>query len=85
MQLTYIEKNIRSVLGKIKYGLVLTIIFVIVVVGYGVFVTLFSSPVHVGVDEELYISMARTFHYEGKLDVGANFLLYGPFDDDIYS
>ena len=76
MQLTYIEKNIRSALGKIKYGLVLTIIFAIVVVGYGVFVTLFSSPVHVGVDEELYISMARTFHYEGKFMMGGELLNY---------
>lgn len=76
MQLTYIEKNIRSALGKTKYGLVLTIIFAIVVVGYGVFVTLFSSPVHVGVDEELYISMARTFHYEGKFMMGGELLNY---------
>ena len=76
MQQKFIEKNIRSILNNIKYGVVLTIIFVIMVVGYGVFVSLFSSPIHVGVDEELYISMARTFHYEGKFMMGGELLNY---------
>lgn len=76
MQQKFIEKNIRSILNNIKYGVVLTIIFVIMVVGYGVFASLFSSPIHVGVDEELYISMARTFHYEGKFMMGGELLNY---------
>ena len=35
------------------------------VMGYTLWVSNFTIPVHIKVDEELYISMARSFHYEG--------------------
>lgn len=41
-------------------------IYFLAVTGYLIWVNKFTIPVHLKVDEELYISMARSFHYEGK-------------------
>lgn len=52
------------------------LIYLLAVAGYAVFVRFFSIPVHVSVDEELYISMAKSFHYEGVFSKGNNILDY---------
>ena len=43
----------------------LLFIYLIGVLFYSFFISLFSIPVHLGVDEELYISMAKSIHYNG--------------------
>lgn len=43
----------------------LAFIYGIAVLGYALLVSQYTIPVHLSVDEELYISMARSFHYEG--------------------
>lgn len=43
----------------------LAFIYGVAVLGYALLVSRFTIPVHLNVDEELYISMARSFHYEG--------------------
>lgn len=40
-------------------------VYLLAVMGYTLWVSNFTIPVHIKVDEELYISMARSFHYEG--------------------
>ncbi|MCM1261957.1 MAG: hypothetical protein NC313_04480 [Butyrivibrio sp.] len=43
-------------------------IFLISIVAYGIIISFFTSTVHVGVDEELYVSLARSFHYKGNFE-----------------
>ena len=51
-------------------------VYVVAVIGYLLFVKCFSIPVHIGVDEELYISMAQSFHYQGYFAKGGEILDY---------
>ena len=43
---------------------------------YILFVSRFTIPVHLGVDEELYISMAKSFHYTGHFSENGQILNY---------
>lgn len=43
---------------------------------YGIIVSFFTSTVHIDVDEELYLEMARSFHYEGRFALGGEILNY---------
>lgn len=36
---------------------------------YGIIVSLFTSTVHVEVDEEIYLALAHSFHYLGKFEI----------------
>ena len=39
------------------------VLFLAAVVVYGIIVSFFTSTVHIDVDEELYVALARSFHY----------------------
>lgn len=67
-------KNIK--MGRRENSLKLFGIYFFAVIVYGSLVSFFSIPVHLGVDEELYISMARSFHYEGVFAKGGEVLDY---------
>lgn len=54
----------------------LTAIYLVAVLGYAIFVFRFTIPVHLNVDEELYISMARSFHYDGVFSQKGQILSY---------
>ncbi|MBQ6886188.1 MAG: glycosyltransferase family 39 protein [Lachnospiraceae bacterium] len=51
-------------------------IYLIGIILYLGIMHLFTIPVHLNVDEELYISMARSFHYEGVFEKNGNILDY---------
>lgn len=61
---------------KCSIWLKLFLIYLIAVVGYAIFAKFFSIPVHVSVDEELYISMAKSFFYQGNFSKGNEILDY---------
>ena len=46
------------------------------VIFYAFFVSLFSIPVHLNVDEELYIAMAKSFHYHGYFEHNGEIVNY---------
>lgn len=52
------------------------LIYILAVFFYGLYISFFSIPVHLGVDEELYISMAKSFHYEGIFSKNKEVLNY---------
>lgn len=52
------------------------IIYIMFVLIYGVIASLFTSTVHIDVDEELYLEMARSFHYEGRFALGGELINY---------
>lgn len=58
---------------SIKKIILLYIVFVCL---YGIIVSFFTSTVHIDVDEELYLEMARSFHYEGRFALGGEILNY---------
>ena len=60
------HKNAAKLLG----------LYILGVIGYAFFVSRFTIPVHLTVDEELYISMARSFHYQGHFSQGGILLDY---------
>ncbi|MCM1087605.1 MAG: hypothetical protein NC419_05570 [Muribaculaceae bacterium] len=47
--------------------------FFMSVIIYGMIVSNFTSTVHIDVDEELYMALARSFHYSGKFEWGGAF------------
>ena len=47
----------------INYYSKILILYIFSVIGYLFFVHSFTIPVHIDVDEELYIAMAKSFHY----------------------
>lgn len=51
-------------------------VYLAAVFGYALFVRLFTIPVHLKVDEELYISMAKSFHYAGNFSRNGEILNY---------
>lgn len=61
---------------KKKRIVILIAIYIVSVVFYCLFVSFFTIPVHIGVDEELYISMAKSFHYQGKFIENGEVLNY---------
>lgn len=54
----------------------IVLIFLISIIVYGIAVSFFTSTVHVGVDEELYVALARSFHYTGKFEYGNQIMDY---------
>ena len=44
----------------------ITGIYLISVLIYGIFVSFITSTVHIGCDEELYLELAKSFHYSGS-------------------
>lgn len=52
------------------------IIYFIAVLIYGMIVSLFSSTVHVGADEEIYLTLAKSFHYFGKFEIDGQLANY---------
>lgn len=52
------------------------LLYIVFVCIYGVIVSSFTSTVHIGVDEELYLEMARSFHYEGHFVLNGEMLNY---------
>ena len=59
-------KKIKEFLEKYS-KLVLIAIFIIGIITYGVLVSKMTSPAYLNVDEELYVSMARTFFFEENI------------------
>ena len=51
-------------------------IYLIAVIVYGIIVSLFSSTVHVGVDEELYLTLAKSFHFAGQFEINGEIVDY---------
>lgn len=51
-------------------------VFILAVIIYGIIAAVFTSTVHIDVDEELYTALARTFHYQGKFGTGDDILNY---------
>lgn len=46
------------------------------VIVYGIIASLFTSTVHIDVDEELYLALAKSFHYNGRFEYGGELLDY---------
>lgn len=44
----------------------IVMIYLISILIYGVWVSFITSTVHIGCDEELYLELAKSFHYSGK-------------------
>lgn len=51
-------------------------LFFIGVIFYTVWVSLFTSTVHIEVDEELYVTLAKSFHYLGRFEKNGQILDY---------
>ncbi len=51
-------------------------VFILSVIVYGIIAAVFTSTVHIDVDEELYTALARTFHYQGRFGTGDDILNY---------
>lgn len=52
------------------------VLYLITVVVYGAAAFLFTSTVHIDVDEELYMALAKSFHYNGEFAYGGQLLNY---------
>lgn len=62
--------------SRLRHVLDLVGVYLAACLFYAWFVRRFTIPVHLGVDEELYISMARSFHYEGAFQMNGETLNY---------
>lgn len=54
----------------------IVLLFCVAVFAYGIIVSLFTATVHINVDEELYVALAKSFHYNGKFQLGNELLNY---------
>lgn len=54
----------------------IALLFVSAVIIYGIIISFFTSTVHIDVDEELYVALAKSFHYNGKFEYGNQLLDY---------
>lgn len=52
------------------------ILFLSAVIIYGIIAALFTSTVNVEVDEELYVALAKSFHYKGRFEMNGNTVNY---------
>lgn len=52
------------------------VVFLTGVIIYGVIASLFTATVHVNVDEELYVSLAKSFYYTGQFQVNGSIVEY---------
>lgn len=66
-------RGIRMKSVSIKKIILLYLVFVCL---YSVIVSFFTSTVHIDVDEELYLEMARSFYYEGRFALGGEIVNY---------
>ena len=46
------------------------------IIVYGIIASFFTSTVHIDVDEELYVALAKSFHYNGRFEYGSQLLDY---------
>ena len=60
------KKTINKIVG----------IYLISILIYGIFVSFISSTVHIGCDEELYLELAKSFHYSGKFRFNGELVTY---------
>ena len=67
------KESVKSM--KKNYSILFLIYLVGVIIYLGI-IYLFTIPVHLSVDEELYISMARSFHYDGVFAKNGDILNY---------
>ena len=51
-------------------------LFLIGVIFYTIWVSFFTSTVHIEVDEELYVTLAKSFHYQGRFEKNGQILDY---------
>lgn len=54
----------------------ITRIYLFSIIIYGIIILLFTSTVHVEVDEELYLSLAKSFHYLGRFEMNGEIANY---------
>lgn len=59
-----------------KSGIKVITLYIAAVLAYSFWIHYFTIPVHLEVDEELYISMAKSFHYTGRFMHEGNVLNY---------
>lgn len=52
------------------------LLYLCMVIVYGMIAMIFTSTVHVEVDEEIYIALAKSFHYNGRFEYGNQLLNY---------
>jgi len=62
--------------SRLNNGIKLMAIYVLACTGYIFWNRFFTIPVHLGVDEQLYISMAKSFHYTGHFAENGQILNY---------
>lgn len=51
-------------------------IFLLSLIVYGVIISFFTATVYVNVDEELYVALAKSFHYSGRFEVNGKLTDY---------
>lgn len=54
----------------------ITLLYLSSIIVYGIIASLFTSTVHIDVDEELYVALAKSFHYNGRFEYGSQLLDY---------
>lgn len=54
----------------------IVLLYIVFVCLYGGFASFYTSTVHIDVDEELYLEMARSFHYESQFALGGEIVNY---------
>lgn len=52
------------------------ILFLSAVIAYGIIALFFTSTVHVQVDEDLYVALAKSFHYKGRFEAYGDIMNY---------
>lgn len=52
------------------------ILFFSSIIVYAMAASFFTTTVHIDVDEELYVALARSFHYQGRFEYGRELLNY---------
>lgn len=65
-----------TIKGKINYEIALLFLYFIACSLYILIASRMSVPVHLKVDEELYLAMAKSFHYEHNFQKGFEYLNY---------
>lgn len=51
-------------------------IFILGIIIYGIIISFFTATVYVNVDEELYVALAKSFHYAGRFEVNGQMANY---------
>ena len=71
-------KGIFNLERKIKFAQEKNVkwLFFIGIIIYTIWISLFTSTVHIDVDEELYVTLAKSFHYLGRFEKNGQLLDY---------